>query len=146
MVASDRISKCRRDKHLDPHLSSKGSPLGRGRGGGEPPPSPTEWNVTQESVTVAARPSIAHSPNFTRERVTHMAELVPIISEKYDLAPRMSAEEVLAALRSIAAYTDTRSRWLAAFASPLGRVIAGRGVDLNTALTSIVGMLPPNRA
>jgi hypothetical protein len=94
---------------------------------------------------MAAALALTRNNAYARERVTHLAELVPIISEKYDLAPRMSAEEILAALRGIAAYSDTRSRWLAAFASPLGRVMAGRGVDLNTALTSIVSMLPPNR-
>ena len=84
---------------------------------------------------------------FPRHRapVTHLAELVPIISDRYGLAARMNAEEVHAALKTIVAYSDTRSRWLAAFASPLGRVIAGRGCDLNTALTSIVGMLPASR-
>ena len=90
--------------------------------------------------------ALTRNHSKTRKHVTHLAELVPIISEKYDLAPRMSAEDVLTALRGIAAYSDTRSRWLAAFASPLGRVMAGRGIDLNTALTSIVGLLPPNRA
>ena len=95
---------------------------------------------------MALAQSVNPKPALGRARVTHLAELVPIISEKYDLSPRMSAEEVLAALRGIAGYTDTRSRWLAAFASPLGRVIAGKGVDLNTALTSIVGMLPAARA
>ncbi len=98
------------------------------------------------ALALAVNPKPTLGPKLGRVRVTHLTALVPIISEKYDLAPDLSAQEVLGALRGIAAYSDTRSRWLAAFASPLGRVIASRGVDLNTALTSIVGMLPAARA
>jgi hypothetical protein len=94
-----------------------------------------------QSHSAAASEHASFAPTFGEP----LAALVPGLMDKYDLSPRMSPEEVLAALRGIAQYSDKRSRWLAAFASPLGRVIAGRGVDLNTALASIVGQLPQNK-
>ena len=85
--------------------------------------------------------TLAEFPSGTR-RVEHLAELVPLVSQRFGLDGAMSAEEVLAALRQIAAYRDTRSRWLAAFTSPLGTAIAAGGTDLATSLGFIVSQLP----
>ena len=78
--------------------------------------------------------------------VSHVAELVPIVLERFCLDDRMSAEQVHDSLKSIAAFQDPRSRWLAAFASPLGLAIARVGADLNTSISEIIGRLPTPRA
>ncbi len=48
-------------------------------------------------------------------------------------------------LDAIRATTDSRGRWMAAFGSELGRHLSRRGTDLNTALNTILALVPEVR-
>ncbi len=49
---------------------------------------------------------------------------------------------IASSLAAIAAKGDNRARWLAAFSSPLGKWLASRGTDLNTALNTVLLLAP----
>lgn len=49
---------------------------------------------------------------------------------------------IASSLAAIAAKGDMRARWLAAFSSPLGKWLAMRGTDLNTALNTVLLLAP----
>ena len=54
----------------------------------------------------------------------------------------LSDVTIAASLAAIAAKGDPRARWLAAFSSPLGKWLAMRGTDLNTALNTVLALAP----
>lgn len=49
---------------------------------------------------------------------------------------------IAASLAQIATRGEARERWLAAFGSPLGKHLAQRGSDLNTALNTLLALAP----
>ena len=49
---------------------------------------------------------------------------------------------IASSLAAIGAKGDMRARWLAAFSSPLGKWLAMRGTDLNTALNTVLLLAP----
>ena len=68
--------------------------------------------------------------------------LLDRVRERLDLGADVSDVTIAASLAAIAANSDTRGRWLAAFGSPLGRWLASRGRDLNTTLNTLIAMTP----
>lgn len=74
--------------------------------------------------------------------ILHLAELIPVIRQRFGLDDTYPDDAVLASLRSIAAHSGSRERWQAAFRSNLGHWLGQRGTDLNTSLNTLVGLLP----
>ena len=74
--------------------------------------------------------------------ILHLAELVPIVRERFALPDGFADDAILASLRMIAGHSQPRDRWRAAFASNLGAVLAHAGCDLNTALNTLIALLP----
>ncbi len=74
--------------------------------------------------------------------ILHLAELVPIVRTRFALSPAFTDDAILASLRMIAAHSDDRRRWTVAFNSNLGATLAHAGRDLNTALNTLLSLLP----
>ena len=74
--------------------------------------------------------------------ILHLAELVPIVRARFGLGDGFADDAILSSLRVIAANSDERQRWLAAFNSNLGRSLASEGHDLNTALSALIALVP----
>lgn len=75
----------------------------------------------------------------------HLVELVPVLRRQLKLDHGLSDATVLDSLKSIAAHSARQDRWRAAFDSVIGRSLAHRGADLNTALNIILAALPSPR-
>ncbi len=101
---------------------------------------------TVRDLEPAARSLVAGSTVAERAASTldilHLAELVPIVRERFRLGDGFADDAILSSLRVIAAHSDQRQRWLAAFNSNLGRCLASEGHDLNTALSALVALVP----
>ena len=82
---------------------------------------------------------------ITDHDVLHLAELVPILRRRLGLDTTFSDDAVLASLRTIASRSSSRDRWRAAFDSNLGHWLAGQGRDVNTALNTLIALLPDPR-
>lgn len=67
-------------------------------------------------------------------------DILGLVRERLELGSEVSDVTIAASIASIAARSDQRGRWLAAFGSPLGRWLAARGSDLNTSLTALVAL------
>ena len=68
--------------------------------------------------------------------------LIDRLRERLDIGDELSDVTIAASLTAVAATGDMRGRWLAAFGSPLGRYLAMRGADLNTALNTVLALAP----
>jgi hypothetical protein len=82
------------------------------------------------------------SPALLATDILHLAELVPVVRSRLALAPTFPDDAILASLRTIAAESGTRDRWRVAFTSNIGVALASGGRDLNTALNTLIAMLP----
>lgn len=100
----------------------------------------TPWNIEAASYVEPAR-----VPRLVAGEVLHLAELVPILRRRLDIDGTVSNEAMLACLTAIARHSSTRERWRAAFDSRLGHWLAEQGRDLNTALNTLVALLPKPR-
>ena len=70
-------------------------------------------------------------------------DLIGLTRERLELEDdEISDVSIAASLAQIASRTKTRERWLATFGSPLGKHLAARGTDLNTALNALLGLAP----
>lgn len=65
---------------------------------------------------------------------TEDADPIEKVRDRLGLDDGVADVTIAASLAQIAGKSDARSRWLAAFGSPLGKVLASRGGDLNAAL------------
>jgi hypothetical protein len=74
--------------------------------------------------------------------ILHLAELVPVVRQRFALPATLADDAILASLRAIAGHSDQRARWRAAFSSNLGAILALQGRDLNTTLTTLLALLP----
>jgi hypothetical protein len=74
--------------------------------------------------------------------ILHLAELVPMVRERFALPPAFGDDAILSSLRTIAAQSEPRERWRVAFSSNLGQTLARGGRDLNTALNALLALLP----
>lgn len=71
-----------------------------------------------------------------------LAALVPEIRSRLCIAADVKDDVLLRGLAEIAALRSGTDRWRAAFNSEIGRWLAARGTDLNTALNIILGIVP----
>ena len=85
----------------------------------------------------------------TPEEFRHLYEIDPSVDPVGALRQRLDLDEsdvsdvtIAASLAAIAAKGEGRDRWLAAFSSPLGKWLAMRGTDLNTALNVVLSFAP----
>ena len=106
--------------------------------------------VTSEAVVTrgdrgraGGRPRAARAPPAD---ILHLAEAVSVVRQRLSIGAELADTHVLASLRAIATGTTPRERWLAAFNSTLGHWLALRGTDLNTALNTVIALVPPPRS
>lgn len=97
----------------------------------EPQAAPAHVELPRRQSTVA-----------THSDILHLAELVPVVRKRFALADTFADDAILASLRVIASQTLPRDRWRAAFASNLGVALVREGCDLNTALNTLIALLP----
>lgn len=105
--------------------------------------------MTDNGTTALPTPDRASGPaRADVDRVTaaldilHLAELVPVVRERFALADTFADDAILASLRVITSQTLPRERWRAAFSSNLGVALVAEGRDLNTALNTLIALLP----
>ena len=104
--------------------------------------------------TITIDPMSAQGSGLRRGEVEH-DDFVEIDEDDEDLdviellRNRLGIDEdeisdvtIASSLAAIGAKGDMRARWLAAFSSPLGKWLAMRGTDLNTALNTVLLMAP----
>lgn len=70
------------------------------------------------------------------------ADPIEHVRRRLDVEDFVPDVTIAASLAQIAARGDPRERWLAAFGSPLGKHLAQRGSDLNTALNALLALAP----
>ncbi len=70
------------------------------------------------------------------------ADPIERVRDRLGLGDGVADITIAASLAQIAGKIDARSRWLAAFGSPLGKVLASRGGDLNAALDVLLAHAP----
>lgn len=75
-----------------------------------------------------------------------LADLIPELRARLEIASGLTDEALLRGLAEIAALKSNSDRWRAAFNSEVGRWLAARGTDLNTALNIILGIVPLPRS
>lgn len=73
-------------------------------------------------------------------------DLIEHLRERLDLDDKISDVTIAASLAQVACRGDHRGRWLAAFGSPLGKHLASRGSDLNTALNVLLALAPRHQS
>ncbi|MEQ1615558.1 MAG: hypothetical protein ABL904_22620 [Hyphomicrobiaceae bacterium] len=78
--------------------------------------------------------------------ILHLAELVPMVRERFALADSFADDAILASLRVITNHSQPRERWRAAFSSNLGIALVHEGCDLNTTLNTLLALLPRPRS
>ncbi len=69
-------------------------------------------------------------------------DAVGTVRDHLDIEDDITDLTIASSLAAIAAKGDPRARWLAAFTSPLGKWLAQRGTDLNTALNVMMANAP----
>jgi hypothetical protein len=98
-------------------------------------------HVDVDVVTASGRlRAAAHSG--AAPDILHLAELVPVVRQRFELAETFPDDAILASLRMITAASHTRDRWRAAFTSNLGLALAREGRDLATAFDTLLALLP----
>ena len=93
----------------------------------------------------ASQQSGASDPPIADRDILHLAELVPILRQRLGIDGAFTDDAVVASLHSIVVRSSVRERWRAAFDSNLGHWIADQGRDLNTALNTLLALLPKPR-
>lgn len=74
-----------------------------------------------------------------------LAALVPVIRARLPADLDLTDRALLESLAAIARPASRADRWRAAFNSEIGRRLAARGTDLNTALNIVLGLIPAPR-
>lgn len=69
-------------------------------------------------------------------------DAIGAVRARLEIDEEISDLTIAASLAAVAAKGDPRARWLAAFTSPLGKWLATRGTDLNTALNVLMAYAP----
>ena len=78
--------------------------------------------------------------------ILHLAELVPVVREKFGIEQNFSDDAILASLQTITAAGSDRARSEAAFTSNLGRYLDCSGQSREAGLTALITMLPGPRS
>lgn len=89
-----------------------------------------------------------HEPRRPLEAadILHLAELVPVVRERFAVDCALPDDSILASLRAIAGRSQPRDRWQAAFNSNLGHWLALKGGDLGALLAALVALIPSPRS
>ena len=98
--------------------------------------------TTSDMLSKKLGPLSSNLDLVSHSDILHLAELVPVVRARFGLGDDFADDAILNSLRVIAATSDQRQRWLAAFNSNLGRSLASDGRDLNTALSALVALVP----
>jgi hypothetical protein len=104
--------------------------------------SATSGDLRREPRDERASPRPGLAPPLAAADVLHLAELVGVVRERLDVDSAFPDAAILASLQAIARRSDPRGRWRAAFDSNLGHWLALKGSDLNTALNTLVALMP----
>jgi len=89
-------------------------------------------------VSTVARPTAVAS----HDDILHLAELVPVVRQRFELAETFADDAIFASLRMIASQSEMRERWRVAYSSNLAIALSRQGRDLNTALNTLLALLP----
>lgn len=76
---------------------------------------------------------------------TDLLRLIPAVRARLPDDVELTDDRLLDCLDVIARLPTRSERWRAAFNSEIGRSLAARGTDLNTALNIILGLVPSAR-
>lgn len=98
-----------------------------------------------EPITPQSRHPTAAEALASLPATGQLAAIVPVLRSRLDISGELSDGAVLRSLAAIAGPTSRTDRWRAAFNSEVGRWLAARGTDLNTALNIILGLVPAPR-
>lgn len=102
----------------------------------EPAPSPTAGVDT-------AMPAVETQLPFDLDAEgDDPLDAVELARVRLEIEDSVSDVTIAASLAQIAARPDQRERWLAAFASPIGKHLAGRGTDLSSAIEILLALAP----
>lgn len=104
---------------------------------------------SERASAPAQRPAAQTPRQVLADRMAdpQLRALVPILREKLDLDKAQATDaDIELAIRAIAARADRRGRWLAAFNSKVGQVMAGRGARGMNDLHTLVALVPEGRA
>jgi hypothetical protein len=74
------------------------------------------------------------------------ADPIEKVRDRLGLGDEVAEVTIAASLAQVAGKSDPRERWLAAFGSPLGKVLASRGGDLNAALEVVLAHAPRHQS
>jgi hypothetical protein len=108
---------------------------------------PESWNSLSlfefvRDAVLPQEPPAVHSAIRDPDRLD---ALVPLLRARLPDDLELSDSALLASLAAIARTRSRADRWRAAFNSEIGRRLAARGTDLNTALNIILGLVPAPR-
>lgn len=78
--------------------------------------------------------------------ILHLAELVPVIRERFGVEDSFPDDAILASLKNIAAASSDKERSEVAFASNLGRYLDCSSQPRPASLASLIAMLPQPRS
>lgn len=98
-------------------------------------------------TTVTMQPS-APTPTPRQVLAERMAapnvrSLIPVVRDQLQIDEAQATDaEIEVGLRAIQARADQRGRWLAAFNSKVGQVVAGRGPEAMVALQALLAQVP----
>lgn len=87
-------------------------------------------------------PDLARDLTPSTTDMARLAALIPELRARLRIASDVTDDMLLRGLTEIAALRTGAERWRAAFNSEIGRWLAARGSDLNTALNIILGIVP----
>lgn len=96
------------------------------------------------AVGPAANPLPAETdqPFGIEKQFDEPLDAVELVRVRLDIDASVSDVTIAASLAQIATRPDQRERWLAAFASPLGKHLAAKGTDLSTAIDNLLALAP----
>lgn len=73
--------------------------------------------------------------------------IIPLVRSRLDIDAAVASDaDISLALDAIAARADNLGRWLAAFNSKVGQVMAGRGAQGMNDLHTLVALVPERRS
>lgn len=114
--------------------------------------SDTKVPLHAETTGGRARPG---TPRLNRQNldaegptldILHLAELVPVVRERFGIDGNFPDDAILASLKTIAAASSDRERSEMAFASNLGRYLDCSHQSEQSSLAALIALLPQPRS
>lgn len=114
---------------------------------------PLWTDIARRAFPWTARASVAMQPpqsaptprKVLAERMAdpQVQALIPVVRAQLQIDEAQASDtEIEVGLRAIQARADQRGRWLAAFNSKVGQVVAGRGPEAMVALQTLLAQVP----